>query len=112
MEKEIGGRIKALREKRKMSREQLASKAGITSKFLYEVENGKKGLSAKTLCKIAAALSCSCDYILLGVTGISKRNGGVESLYTELVKDFDERQQALSIKILESLLENTREKLQ
>lgn len=95
-----------------MSREQLAGKAGITSKFLYEVENGKKGLSAKSLCKLAAALSCSCDYILLGAAGISKRNSGVESLYTELVKDFDERQQELSIRILEALLENTRKKLQ
>ena len=63
---EIGNRIKALREGNKISREELADKAGISTKFLYEVENGKKGISAETLLKISQALCYSCDYILTG----------------------------------------------
>ena len=68
---EIGKRIKEIREETKLSREELADKAGISIKFLYEIENGKKGLSAETLLKISQALSCSCDYIL---TGKNKEN--------------------------------------
>lgn len=63
---EIGNRIKVLREGNKISREELADKAGISTKFLYEVENGKKGISAETLLKISQALCYSCDYILTG----------------------------------------------
>ena len=54
-------------DNKEMTREQLAANADITTKFLYEVENGKKGLSATTLLKIANALSCSCDYIFFNV---------------------------------------------
>lgn len=62
----IGERIKKIREEKKITREALAGKAGISTKFLYEIENGKKGISAETVLKIANALSCSCDLILKG----------------------------------------------
>lgn len=62
----IGERIRKLREDKKYTREALAEKADISSKFLYEIETGKKGFSAETLCKISRALSVSCDYIMLG----------------------------------------------
>ena len=63
---EIGIRIKELRQVRNMTREELAEKSEISSKFLYEIELGKKGLSADTLVKIANTLSSSCDYIMTG----------------------------------------------
>ncbi len=63
---DVGNRIKEMRGVRNMTREELAEKSGISSKFLYEIELGKKGLSADTLLKIAKTLSCSCDYILTG----------------------------------------------
>jgi len=63
---EVGERIKELRKIRNMTREELAEKSEISSKFLYEIELGKKGLSADTLVKIAKTLSCSCDYIMTG----------------------------------------------
>ena len=65
---DVGIRIKELRESKKFTREELAEKADISSKFLYEVEKGRKGLSADTLLKISRTLSCSCDYILTGKT--------------------------------------------
>ena len=66
--KEIGERIKRIRQMNKMTREELAEKAEVSVKFLYEVEMGRKGLSADSLLKIARILSCSCDYILTGET--------------------------------------------
>ncbi|WP_095175666.1 MULTISPECIES: helix-turn-helix domain-containing protein [Blautia] len=64
---QAGSRIRELREKRGYSRELLAEKADISSKFLYEIEVGTKGFSARTLSMLADGLSTSCDYILYGV---------------------------------------------
>lgn len=61
-----GIRIRDLREKRHFTREQLAEKANISSKFLYEIEIGTKGFSADTLYKLAEALNTNTDYILQG----------------------------------------------
>lgn len=63
---EIGERIRELRKSRNYTREGFAEKADISSKFLYEIEIGKKGFSADTLCRIAQVLSVSCDYIMFG----------------------------------------------
>lgn len=64
--KQIGERIRKLREQQNCTRDDLAGKINISSKFLYEIETGKKGFSAKTLYKISEALSVSSDYIMLG----------------------------------------------
>ena len=63
---EIGARIRELREIQNYTREGLAERVDISAKFLYEIELGKKGFSAETLCRLAKALSVSCDYIMLG----------------------------------------------
>ena len=60
----IGERIRKLRESRHYTREVLAENADISAKFLYEIETGKKGFSAETLCKISRALCVSCDFIM------------------------------------------------
>lgn len=70
---EIGLRIQESRKERNMTREELAEKAEISTKFLYEVECGKKGLSAESIYKISQALSISCDYLLTGA-GRSKQS--------------------------------------
>lgn len=64
--RQVGERIRELRELQNYTREGLAEKVDISAKFLYEIETGKKGFSADTLCRISKALSVSCDYIMLG----------------------------------------------
>ena len=108
LDKEVGKRIRRLREEQDMTREELASRTEVTTKFLYEVENGKKGMSARSLCKIAEALSSSCDYILLGKHKINAKSE-VELLYSELLKGLNEEQRNLTVKILEILLECSEE---
>ncbi len=61
-----GRRIRDLRKVNGYTREMLSEKARISSKFLYEIEQGRKGFSAKVLLRIADAMSVSCDYILRG----------------------------------------------
>lgn len=63
---QVGIRIRELREIQHYSREALAEKADISAKFLYEIEAGRKRFSADTLCRLARALSVSCDYIMFG----------------------------------------------
>ena len=74
----MGIRIQELRKERNMTREELAEKAEISTKFLYEVEMGKKGISAETLLKISRALSSSCDYLLTGEG--KNRNGKFDNM--------------------------------
>lgn len=103
-DKQIGVRIRKLREEKKMTREELANKTKITAKFLYEVESGKKGLSANNLIKISTALSSSCDYILLGVHNLDE-GSDIEEFFSELLKGFDDKQRKITIKILSKLIE-------
>lgn len=62
----VGERIRELREVQNYTREAFAEKVDISTKFLYEIETGRKGFSADTLGRIAKALSISCDYLMFG----------------------------------------------
>lgn len=66
--RQAGKRIRLLRENKGYSREKFSELADISSKFLYDIECGHKGFSAKTLYMIAYVLDVSCDYILRGNT--------------------------------------------
>ena len=66
MDMQPGDRIRELREAKRYTREVLANKVGITPKFLYEIERGRRSFSAVNLLGLAQALSVSCDYIMLG----------------------------------------------
>ena len=79
--KDAGERIRHIRRARGYTRDRLAEKATISSKFLYEIELGKKRFSAEVLCHIAKALEVSCDYIMFGEEiGEGEENGMVETL--------------------------------
>lgn len=61
-----GERIRKARMIKGYSRGEFARKAGISSKFVYEIEEDRKGFSADILLRVANALDVSCDYILTG----------------------------------------------
>ena len=63
---EIGGRIRRQREYLGYKREQFAEMIDVTPKFCADIENGVKGMSVPTLCRIAETLRLSADYILWG----------------------------------------------
>jgi len=98
MRKEIGERIRKLRKNQNLTREELAEKSEISSKFLYEIEMGRKGLSADTLLKIARTLSCSCDYILTGENYEKIQKNRTEKVLDEFeAKDMEYVKKILSI---------------
>ena len=60
---EIGQQIKTLRETKKLTQEQLASKCGISRVTLGKIERGKLGnTSVKTLDIILASLGLEMDF--------------------------------------------------
>jgi transcriptional regulator with XRE-family HTH domain len=64
----LGSKVKELRAKNKITREALAERIGVSSRFLADVEGGKVGVSLSTLVSICLELGISSDY-LLGLTG-------------------------------------------
>lgn len=76
-DKKVGARIKYLRENNGYTRERFAEMVDISSKFLYEIETGKKGFSVEILLQISKALSVSCDYLL---TGYNDNTGNMEKV--------------------------------
>ena len=68
-----GDRIKAAREQRNWTQEQLAEAAGISKGFLSDIENDKRNISSESALKIADALGISLDYLLRGETGRQER---------------------------------------
>ena len=62
----IGNRIRVLREAQGKTRDKLSEEADISSHFLFEIETGKKSMTANTIVNIAKALNVTTDFILLG----------------------------------------------
>lgn len=94
--KDIGKRIYELRNKKGYSREYLSESAGISAKFLYEIELKGKGFSAKTLGKLSLALNTSADYILFGKEAVN---------YNLDLSDLPEKPSAQTTELLNQLLE-------
>jgi len=95
MDKEgIGRRVRRIRERQSLTRDQFAEQIEISPQFLAEIENGKKGISAETLYKICSRANTSSDYILFGQQSIgAEKTPAVEILskippqYSEMVED-------------------------
>ncbi len=62
--KKTGSRIRAQRELLGYTREQLAKKLDVSTKFCSDIELGVKGVSIQTLAKLSDLLNLPTDYIL------------------------------------------------
>lgn len=94
--KDIGSRIMELRKDKGYSREQLSEIAGISAKFLYDIEIRKVGFSADTLKGLSWGLEVSTDYILFGRSGFS---------YEEEIADTIGKFEPCSLKKVRQLLQ-------
>ena len=69
----IGIRVRQRRELLGLSREELASRLGVTAKFVGDIEYGEKGISMKNLYRLKQILGVSADFLLEGMEeGASK----------------------------------------
>jgi Helix-turn-helix. len=72
-----GDRVRELREKRKMTQDQLADAAKLSKGFLSDVENNKRDIGSQALLRIANGLGASVDYLLRGETKESAQREAV-----------------------------------
>ncbi|MEH6941485.1 helix-turn-helix domain-containing protein [Bacillus sp. JJ722] len=100
-------RIKALREARKLTMQELADKVGISKSMISYYENGKKTPSVKTINIIASVLNVSVDY-LLGKTDSFDGNENTSNdikLLIEKYERLDPSKKEAILKILDTLAE-------
>ena len=62
----IGKRIKEQRIKRKMTQEELAERANVTSGYISLVETARKKISLETLLEVCMALNITLNELLTG----------------------------------------------
>ena len=62
----IGRFVRKLREQKKLTQEQLASKAGITYQYLSGMENGRENFSVDILESLGCALGCPLPRLVAG----------------------------------------------
>ena len=63
----LGQRLKALRLNRKMTMRFLAQKANMQEAVISRLEAGRRdGINTYTLRRLAVALGCSCDELVIG----------------------------------------------
>ena len=63
---EVGNRIRLLTQEKKYTVETLSEMAGISTKYMYQIETGKVRFSTEILYKIANALEVTSDTLLGG----------------------------------------------
>lgn len=68
LQKYLGVNLQKARVERKMTREKLAEKAGISPTFLANLECGNKMMSVMTLMHLADALGVSVDTLVRGAS--------------------------------------------
>ena len=62
----IGDRIREIRTEQDLTQEELAKRTDISKGFLSDVENGKRGIGADYLLRIANVLGASLEYLMRG----------------------------------------------
>lgn len=94
---EIGKRIAARRKSLGLKQNKVNEMAGLSDKYLSNIETARSIPSIEVLMKICAALQTTPDYILLGTT----ENMGMNNLISEKIQKLDVDKQNLIYKIID-----------
>lgn len=98
----LGKRIKELRTRAGLSQDQLAEQAGISGKYLGEVERGEVNVSAAILAKLAVVLQLSLPELLSFEHHASRER--LREEMNRMLDDADDETVRLSYRILSSIL--------
>lgn len=71
-QKQLGAKIKALREGLALTQEFVAKKIGLGRQAVLAIESGKRGIDGVELAKLAEVLKTSIDFLLMQAENISK----------------------------------------
>ncbi len=98
--KKLGERVRKERKKHRITQEELAESAGISSQYLSEVENGKKPVSLTVLVEITKTLRYSLDELIFGDCFYGNAEMHVVS---QILKECSDYERAVIIKIIKAL---------
>lgn len=96
--RETGERICQVRNMRGYTRESLSELTGISAKFLYEIENGKKGFSVAVLYYLSDVLQVDMGYLVTGREEI-----GVDQKLVATLELFEDEQSEIIDSILKEI---------
>ncbi|MGE4297902.1 MAG: helix-turn-helix domain-containing protein [Desulfovibrionaceae bacterium] len=99
----VGAKIRILRKGSGLSQQALAERAGVSYKYLGEIERGQVSLSVEILLKIAQALNVQSTDILEESAVDSVRSRAVF-----IMAELPESEQKLAVELLEALLRKCR----
>lgn len=87
---EIGARVKELRDKRKLTQDDLAERTGIGNpQQISNIERGLSGMSIATLKSVCRALDVDADYLIFGISPKS-----ADTVLSKYIKEMSSEQVA------------------
>lgn len=102
VKKQIGARIRLMRENAGYTREKFGELCGLSPRFIANVELGDATFSLDSLITVCRVLSCSSDYVLFGDT----INADIWSKTISRLEHTDKRYQPTVDKALQGILES------
>ncbi len=108
IEKDLGKRLKVLRQRKGLDRKQLAEKAGVADSWLFRLERGERepgkpiSPTIRVLASLATALGVPLKELINGKPSFKSHK--IESLEEELVNSF----RKMSLESKESLVQVAR----
>lgn len=99
----VGKRVHDFRIQNNYTQFQFAELIDISVNFLSEIENGKKGMSQETICKLCSQFDLSADYILFGTAKISESKSQSVGQLIETANSLDFEDLDVLIQYLTSL---------
>lgn len=110
--KEIGQRMKLLRQDRGLTQIELASQLEISQSNLSAIERGSRGLTVNQLVRIAKALRATTDEILFDTKAVEPAVRPSKKLMQRLrrVHELSQGDQRILLQLLDGLLSHREEK--
>lgn len=106
--KSIGSRLKEYRKFNKLTQEQVAEAANVTTNYIYSVESGRNSVNLNILVNMINCIGCSADDIFQDVVVMSHQAKGPQ-LFEEISKLSVEEQERIYA-ILETLIKTANRK--
>lgn len=100
----IGSRIKAARERKKITQEELAGLLDMSTTHISVIERGVKPPKLETFIRIANVLDVSADYLLMDV--IDNPTDVVGGELSEIVSKFSQKEKEKALIIMRVLSED------
>jgi transcriptional regulator with XRE-family HTH domain len=102
----VGGFIREIRNKRKMSQQALSEKSGITYQYLSEIENGKANLTLDILAAVSRALGLNLPK-LVSLAFMTREATAIPATKTRFFRRATPLPGSLSFDALENVLNET-----